>query len=349
MKAGVRFETVLASGPGNHGRLQKSMILGGCKNTISNLVKITQRLRFSVELTESISYILYKAGCPVIPSGGIYISFAMSLSGERVLRAGGKYSVEVALKNLGGKTIESPCVIVRRLATEIVGINMLDWEWRDHGNPATPEWWMYYYPERDLPPSGTLLKIVFFDVSPTKKFGIHGLHFTATGRIGSGDEQLVTTKWNSRVYIVLPRVSFLRYNLVPRDVSLRELMRDPPPKGWKLELIVPEFRKVEGYVGGFCADYRRNEKRVALFAFQFNNLSCAQAFFENKLQEWDARYKSDGERSVVDVSGQKIIRWILPRRGVAYGWQYGKFVFAMYGPTAEDSDIRNFARALKLT
>lgn len=299
-------------------------------------------------MTENISYNLYKHGCLVIPSGRIYIYFAMSLSGERVLRAGGKYSVEVTLKNSGGKTIESPCVIVRRLATEIVGLNMLDWERRDHGNPATPEWWMYYYPERNLPPSGTLLKRIFFDVSPTKKFGIHGLHFTATGRIGPEDQQLVTTKWNSRVYIVLPRVSFLRHNPVPRDVSLMELMPDPPPKGWKLELVVPELRKFDGYAEGFCADYRQNEKRVALFVFQFKNLSSAEAFFDNKLQEWDASYKSDGERSVVDVSGQKIIRWVLPRHGLTYGWQCRKFVFAMYGPAAEDSDMRNFTRALKL-
>jgi len=272
----------------------------------------------------------------------------MSLSGERVLRAGGKYSVEITLRNLGGETIESPCVIVRRLATEIVGINILDWELRDHGNPATPEWLMYYYPERDLPPSGILVKRVFFDVSSTKKFGIHGLHFTATGRIGSKGQQPVMMKWNSRTYLVLPRVGFLRHNPVPRDVGLRDLMPDPPPKGWKLELTVPEFRKVEGYVGGFCADYRQNEKRVALFVFQFKNSSSAQAFFDNKLQEWDASYKPDGERSIVDVCGQNIIRWVLPKRGVAYGWHYGKFVFAMYGPTAEDSDMRNFARALKL-
>ena len=51
MKAGVRFETVLATGPGNQGRLQKSMMLGGCRNTISYFVRNTH-----VELKKIVSF-----------------------------------------------------------------------------------------------------------------------------------------------------------------------------------------------------------------------------------------------------------------------------------------------------
>jgi hypothetical protein len=39
MNAGVRFATVVAIGPGNHGLFQKSTILGGCRKTMSYSVK----------------------------------------------------------------------------------------------------------------------------------------------------------------------------------------------------------------------------------------------------------------------------------------------------------------------
>ena len=41
------------------------------------------------------------------------------------------------------------------------------------------------------------------------------------------------------------------------------------------------------------ADLRRlqqNDKRIALFVFQFTDGSHAQAFFDEKLQEWDTEY-----------------------------------------------------------
>jgi hypothetical protein len=111
---------------------------------------------------------------------------------------------------------------------------------------------------------------------------------------------------------------------------------------------VPEFRKDAGYVGGFCADYKQNEKRIALFVFQFENIPSAEAFLDSKFEEWHAAYDSHGERSVVDLSGQNITRWVLPKHGIAYGWRYSKFVLAMYGPTADDDDMQDFVYALKL-
>lgn len=208
---------------------------------------------------------------------------------------------------------------------------------------------MYYYPEQDLSPSEKLVKRISFDVSPTKKFGIHGLHFTATGRIGSEHPGLVMTDWISRECIVLPTLELLQRDSFPRDLKLHELIPDLATKGWKLDLIVPEKRKAEGYLEGFCADYRQNDKRIAMFAFQFTDGSHAQAFFDEKLQEWDTEYALAGERSLVKVTGERITRWVLPKHGITYGWIRGTIVLLMYGPNADDADMREFVLSLKLT
>jgi hypothetical protein len=65
------------------------------------------------------------------------------------------------------------------------------------------------------------------------------------------------------------------------------------------------------------------------------------------MKEWDANFMPDGEKSLIHILGMDIIRWILPKHGVAYGWRYGKFVLAMYGPNAEDEDMRNFMNTFK--
>ena len=47
--------------------------------------------------------------------------------------------------------------------------------------------------------------------------------------------------------------------------------------------------------------------------------------------------------------GERITRWVLPKHGITYGWNRGTIVLLMYGPNADDADMREFVLSLKLT
>lgn len=258
----------------------------------------------------------------------------------RILRSGRKYFVGVRVRKLDEGPSDSINIVLKRPSNPLFPIRVLDWWSRDHGSPPDENWNFYHFPEKKLLSGEIRTRRIPFDVSPDVDLGICLLHISVMVEddFSAGQRSL---KWKRLLFVILPRREVrTATERLPEHRSLWDYLPPLPKYGWRLSQTSSETRNAQGFLNGISSTYALREKRVAIFAFSFDNRTNAQAHFQGRVEEWKRTSSNVGEEAVIVRNGFTIRRYIFPKNGIVFGWMVGRLIFVIYAPTAEEEDLR---------
>ena len=269
----------------------------------------------------------------------------VKLSAPRILYSGESYNLDVSLENKSDISAKSVKFLVARERGEQFPAHIMGWERLDKGNNQEADYWNYEYPIGDLEPHKSSKISIPFDISPKINTRYTRLHFLIESTV---DNKQVTLRKKSRLFL-----------LVPRDIPFEEdeppnIRRNDPLKiivgieknDWKVLQIYPEQREDKGFEKGAHVVYTDGEKSIAIFLWLFKKRNFTENFYQKKIKEWIQFCQKIGECDEIILRKKKVMRWILPKRGIIYGCTLGSWAISIYGPTTDDQDARIFFEAV---